>query len=206
VRTGLELTLNERTADEFVIQPLPIGSARPTWATMGWLLASAGFALRFRGATLIFAGALDAAFVLLVVAFVAVVRPRVMLRVANDELVFSRLRGDRVVIGPGEGGQVVEFDVALGRGPTAWRSHFWTILREDGSLALKLNRLAWDRDALEMVRTHFCLPSTAIEAPLTAAAAQESYPGLLSWPARHPNLTSILTVAGILAVALVARS
>lgn len=199
----------ERRHEELVVRPLSMSAARPAAGTAGWLLASLLFLLRFRGTALIVASAIDGVIVLSMVGYIALVRPRMVLKLRDGELVLSRLRGDQHVITAGDRGRVVELDVVYGPPTnTSWRSRIWMILAPDGTVALRLNRPAWNHGELETVRTRLALPLQVIDCPIPAATARESYPGLVarwavSWWIDHPTKAAILIFTAIMCVALV---
>lgn len=180
--------------------------------TVGWLLASTLFLLRFRGLGLVIVGAVDAAIVLTVVFALVVARPRMLLRVSQGELVLSRLRGQRRIIGVSEKGRVVELEVDYGApDKTSWRSRIWMIIGADDTVVLRLNQAAWDHDDLDHVRTALSLPLDVRLAPVPAAEARASYPGLVSawsvsWWINHPTKAAILIVAALMCIALAIRA
>jgi hypothetical protein len=132
-------------------------------ATGGWLLASVLFLSRLRGVALIVGGALDAVVLLAMVGFVALVRPRVALKLRGGELFISRLRGDRRILGVGDSGRVVELDIEYGApGNPSWRSQVWMIVMNESRVALRLNRTAWDHAELDRVRALLALPLAQI--------------------------------------------
>jgi hypothetical protein len=186
-----------------VLRPIKdprIGTGQSAGAA-GWIVASVLYSLRFHGLARVVIVALGIAIALGAFGLLSLSRRRTKLALADRQLTFSGLLGDRVSIVNASTWRVAELEVFWGN-ISGRRSRLWCLVNAAGRAEVSLNRAAWDAGQLESLRESLGVPLEVAAAPKRPAEVRQTYPGTIPWWAAHPATATLLVVVVITVLVL----
>jgi hypothetical protein len=165
------------------------------------ILASILYSLRFHGSARLIVVAAGVALALAVIGLIGLSYQRTKLIMIGGELKFTGLLRNRVVLGSGRTGRVVDVAVDWGRA-SGRRSRFWLIVNVAGKATVVLNWNVWDHGQLESLRERAGLPIEVVETPKRPAELRKEYPGTVPWWGAHPSAATVLAIMLLTVVVL----
>jgi hypothetical protein len=165
------------------------------------VLASLFYSLRFHGWAHVIVVGVGVALAVGLVGLINLSLRRTKLTMVGEQLIFTGLLRERVVLHAGCAGRVVKVDVDWGKA-SARRSRFWLLINAAGRAAVSLNLNAWEDGQLEGLRESLGLPMETVEPAKRPAELRQAYPGTIPWWGAHPSVATVLAIFALTAVVL----